>query len=84
MSTLLCAVVKTIGVIVSVFVSLALFTCCMYWVVQNFNPSFLDIMKIFSCVMLLYCLAFCVSLIFCHIYNSCKESNQKKTTTNVN
>ena len=57
----------------------------MYLALQNFSA--LDIMKFLSWVMLLYFLSFSIRLIFFHIYNSCKESNQqtaKKTATNVN
>ena len=78
LNILVCAIVKTIGLLVGI----VLLACCMYWVLQNF--SFLDIMKFLGWVWLLFFLVFVLYLHFLHMYNSCKKSNQKKTTTNVN
>lgn len=76
LNTLVCAIVKTIGLLVGIVLLACCMAGCMYWVVKNF--SFLDIMKFFGWVWLLYFLAFTLYLHFLHMYNSCKKSNQKK------
>lgn len=82
MNIVVCAIVKTIGLLVGIVLLACCMAGCMYWVLQNF--SFLDIMK-FLCWVWLFCfLAFTLCLYFFRMYESCKESNQKKTATNVN
>ena len=82
MNIVVCAIVKTIGLLVCIVLLACCMAGCMYWVVQHF--SFLDIMKFLCWVWLLCFLAFTLSLYFFRMYESCKESNQKKTATNVN
>jgi hypothetical protein len=77
LNTLVCAIVKTIGLLVGI----VLFACFMSWLVTN--VSFSTVMNFFLVAMLIWCVAF----IFVNIYESCEKSNQqtaKKTTTNAN
>lgn len=76
LNILVCAIVKTIGLLVGIVLLACCMAGCMYWVLQNF--SFLDIMKFFGWVWLLFFLAFVLYLHFLHMYNSCKKSNKKK------
>ena len=82
---MLCAVVKTIGVIVGTLVFLGLLICCIIWVVDHI--SFSTIVKFIFGTVLLFFLILIVRKLFIDMYDSCKESNQqtaKKTTTNAN
>lgn len=72
MNTLVCAVVKTIGL----FVGVVLFACFMNWLVENVSPS---------TFMNFWMGLFCIGLIGCALigmYESCEASNKKNTTTN--
>lgn len=72
MNTVICAVVKTIGV----FVAIVLYVCGINWVFQNY-PTIANF-----CVIAI--MIFGVLFVFANMYAFCKESNQKKTATNVN
>ena len=78
---MLCAVIKTIGVILGVIGGLSLFTYCFAWVFANISVS---TMVIFSFgTWLLIAITIIVKDLFNKMYRSCKESNQqtaKKTT----
>ena len=72
MNTVVCAVVKTIGF----FVGIVLYVCGIHWVSQNY-PTIANFC-------LIAIMIFGVLFIFANMYEFCKESNQKKTATNVN
>lgn len=72
MNTVVCAVVKTIGF----FVGIVLYVCGINWVSQNY-PTIANFC-------LIAIMIFGVLFIFANMYEFCKESNQKKTATNVN
>ena len=78
---MLCAVIKTIGVILGAIGGLSLFTYCFAWVFANISFS---TMVIFSFgTWLLIAITIIVKDLFNKMYRSCKESNQqtaKKTT----
>ena len=77
LNTLVCAVVKTIGLLVGI----VLFSYCIVWVFENVSASTLITFWMgLICIWMILC-------VFSLMYESCKESNQqtaKKTTTNVN
>ena len=67
-----------IGVIVGVI----LFACCFAWILENISFSTMIIFLLSTWLLIaIFCI---VRELFITMYKSCKESNQKKTTTNVN
>ena len=72
MNTVVCAVVKTIGLVVGI----VLYVYGINWFSQNY-PTIANFC-------LIAIMIFGVLFIFAIMYEFCKESNQKKTTTNVN
>jgi len=72
MNTVVCAVVNTIGF----FVAIVLYVCGINWVSQNY-PTIANFC-------LIAIMIFGVLFVFANMYEFCKESNQKKTATNVN
>lgn len=75
MNIVLCAVVKTIGVLVSV----TLFACGFVWILENISPD--TIMKFFAAVMTLLMVISVIGQLYIKMYQSCEASNQKKTTS---
>lgn len=74
MNIVLCAVVKTIGVLVGV----TLFACSFVWILENISPY--TIMKFFAAVMTLLIIIDIIGRLFIKMYKSCEAANQKKTT----
>lgn len=74
MNIVLCAVVKTIGVLVG----FTLFACGFVWILENISPY--TIMKFFAAVMTLLIIIDIIGRLFIKMYKSCEAANQKKTT----
>lgn len=78
MSTMLCAFVKTIGVIVCAFLFLYCLVHFRGWISENINPE--TIINFLMWLWFIFIITFVVRHIFITMYKSCEESN--KTTKN--
>ena len=77
LNTLVCAIVKTIGLLVGI----VLFACCIVWVFENVSSSILYKIWLGGIMFSV------VGMLFGLIYESCEKSNQqtaKKTSINEN
>ena len=76
MNILLCAVAKTICVLVGI----VLFACCFFWIIKN--VSFHTIGMFWLGTILFCMISIIVANLFLCMYQSCEKSNQKKTENN--
>lgn len=78
MSTVLCAIVKTISVIVCAFLFLYCLVHFRGWIAENISPE--TIINFLMWLWVIFIITFVVRHIFITMYQSCEESN--KTTKN--
>lgn len=78
MSTVLCAIVKTISVIVCTFLFLYCLVHFRGWIAENISPE--TIVNFLMWLWVIFIITFVVRHIFIAMYRSCEKSNQ--TTKN--
>ena len=81
MNTVLCAFVKTIGVLVGI----VLFICCFFWINKNISSHTIGMFLLGTIFFIFFCMiSVIVANLFLCMYQSCEVSNQKKTEIKVN